>query len=216
MPFTHIYIMVSIDNAKEVLKPFFLAPSKPKYIREIAKNCDLSYERVQHYLKELEKIRAVGAKTRGKIKEYTLNRKHELVLKIFSLLEMERRQHFFSNNPKIGVWLQSIMKEAGTADLRYSVLFGSTARGDAKTGSDIDILFVLKAKDSEFERQLNEIAKKVEALSGKHFSVHAISLNDLKARWKKEPFYTTLWQDHIVLYGDEEFWRDVLELGEPQ
>ncbi|MFH0737570.1 MAG: nucleotidyltransferase domain-containing protein [Candidatus Micrarchaeota archaeon] len=207
--------MVSIDNAKAVLKPFFFAPSKAKYIREIAKDCELSYERVQHYLKELEKIKAVESKTKGKIKEYTLNRKHELVLKIFSLLEMERRQAFYAKNPKIGINLQAIAKDTGAAGIRYVILFGSAARGEARKESDIDLLFVLKQKDDAFEKQLNDLAKKMEALSGRRFSMHTVSIDELKSRWKKEPVYTTLWQDHIILYGDEEFWRDVLEMGEP-
>jgi len=208
--------MVSIDKAKEALRPFFFAPSKPRYIRQIAKESELSYERVRHYLAELEKIRAVEGKAKGKIKEYSLNRGHEFILKIFSVLEMERRQRFFSGNPKLGVWLQGIMKEAGNAGLHYSILFGSAARGEAKPGSDIDLLFVLKAKEGGFEKHLSGISKRMEAISGLHFSMHVVSLEELKSRWKKEPFYASMWLDHIVLYGDEEFWRDVLEMGEPQ
>ena len=220
--------MVSIDNAKLILKPFFLKPTKPKYIREVAKDCVLSYERVQHYLKELEKVKAVFSKTKGKIKEYEVNRKHELILKVFSLLEMERRQKFYQKNSRLRVWLQNAVKEIvsedsarktvgkSIADIKFILLFGSAARGDAKIGSDIDLLIAVKNKDSNFEKYINEIVKKkINALTGKKFSMHIIDIEELRIKWRKEPVYATLWLDHIILYGDENFWKEVLELGEP-
>lgn len=224
--------MVSIDGAKSVLKPFFLRPAnKAMYIREVAKECELSYERVQHYLGELEKAGALKSEKRGKIKEYALNRKHELVLKIFSLLEMERRQEFYQKAPKMRVWLQMAANEllAGdevakkphrkggpVADVKFILLFGSAARGEAKAGSDMDMLIVVRNRDRNFEKYVDETVKaKMEALTGKNFSMHVIKVEDFRAKWKKEPVYASLWLDRIVLYGDETFCREVLELGAP-
>jgi predicted nucleotidyltransferase len=175
---------------------------------------------VRYYLKELETIKAVKSETKGKIKEYLVNRNHELVLKVFSLLEMERRQRFYSRNPKLGVRLAklgSFQAPSGltTADIKFIILFGSSARGEAKEGSDVDILLVIKNNDAAFEEQVKAVAREMEALSGKRFSMHTVELGDFRAKWKKEPFYATLWRDHIVLYGDEVFWREVLEMGEP-
>lgn len=222
--------MVSIDGAKSVLKPFFLRPAKAMYIREVAKECELSYERVQHYLGELEKVGALKSEKRGKIKEYALNRKHELVLKIFSLLEMERRQEFYQKTPKMRVWLQMAAdgllagetakkphrKGSPVADVKFILLFGSAARGEAKAGSDVDLLIVVGNRDRNFEKYADETVKaKMEALAGKKFSMHVIGAEDFRMNWKKEPVYATLWLDRIVLYGDETFCREVLELGAP-
>jgi predicted nucleotidyltransferase/predicted transcriptional regulator len=219
--------MVSIDNSKSVLKPFFLKPSKSKYIREIAKECNLSYERVQHYLKELEKIKALRAEVKGKIKEYSINRNHQLILKIFSLIEMERRQEFYQKNSKLFAWTyktveellseEEMKKQVGRSktDIKFILLFGSAARGEAKMESDIDLLIIVRNKDKKFEKYTKIIKERADALSGKEFSMHIIELDEMKRLWKKEPVYTSLWYDHIVLYGDESFWRIVLELGEP-
>ena len=221
--------MNSIDNAKLVLKTFFLHPTKPKYIREVEKDCELSYERVQHYLKELEREGALKAEIKGKIKEYTVNRRNELILKVFSLLEMDRRQKFYQKDSRLQVWLQNLVQELLSnesikkqinanivADIKFILLFGSAARGDAKLESDIDTLIAVKNKDANFERYINEIVKKrMDDLTGKKFSMHIVYLEDLEAKWRKEPVYATIWLDHIVLYGEENFWRQVLELGEP-
>ena len=91
----------------------------------------------------------------------------------------------------------------------------SAARGEARIESDIDILIVVKNKDKKFEKYSKLVKEKMNALSGKEFSIHIIELDEMKKLWKKEPVYTTVWLDHIVLYGDENFWRIILELGEP-
>jgi predicted nucleotidyltransferase/predicted transcriptional regulator len=220
--------MVSIDNAKNILKAFFHKPTKSMYIREVEKECELSYERVQHYLNELEKAGALKSAKRGKIKEYTINRRHGLVLKIFSLLEMERRQKFYKKNSKLQVWLQnvvdallsdeSIKKSVGKtiSDVKFILLFGSAARGESRVESDIDLLIAVNNKDSKFEEYVNTAVKKrMDALTGKKFSMHIVDMDELRTRWAKESVYSTIWLDHIVLYGDENFWMEVLEMGEP-
>ena len=213
--------MVSIDNTKLILSAFFHSPSKPQYIRQITSNCELSYERVQHYLKELEKLKVLRSETKGKIKEYTINKKHELVLKIFSILEMEKRQMFFSKNPQFQAWLANLSDELSknldksTAEIPFILLFGSTARGDARAGSDVDILVVARKIDLTLKKTINRQKAKLEALSGKVFSFHLVDYSEFADKWKKEPVYATIWLDKIILFGEENFWRKVLDKGEP-
>lgn len=212
--------MVSIDNSKLILETFLKEPTKPQYIRQIANNCKLSYERVQFYLKELEKIKVLTAKIKGKIKEYTLNRRHELALKLFSILEMEKRQVFYSKNHQLQSWLNRMVDELNknttiTSDIKFILLFGSTARGDSGEDSDVDILIVTKTTDSTLEQAIAQLKAKLEAISGKTFSFHTIDYKEFTAKWKKEPIYATIWLDHVVLFGEENFWKEVLELGEP-
>jgi predicted nucleotidyltransferase/predicted transcriptional regulator len=213
--------MVSIDNSKLILETFLKEPTKPQYIRQVANTCKLSYERVQFYLKELEKINLLRSKVKGKIKEYTLNRQHELAPKLFSLLEMERRQVFYSKNPQFQSWLNTMLSELNkttviaVSDIKFILLFGSTARGDSKDGSDVDILIITKSSNSALERAIAQLKTKLEVISGKIFSFHIVDYKEFAAKWKKEPVYATIWLDYIVLSGEENFWKEVLELGEP-
>lgn len=213
--------MVSIDNSKLILETFLKEPTKPQYIRQIASNCKLSYERVQFYLKELEKIKVLTAKIKGKIKEYTLNRRSELALKLFSILEMEKRQTFYSKNPQFQSWLNTMLNElnktavTSVSDIKFILLFGSTARGDSKESSDLDILIITKTLNSTLEQTIAQLQTKLEAISGKTFSFHIVDYKEFTAKWKKEPIYATIWLDHVVLSGEDNFWKEVLELGEP-
>jgi len=213
--------MVSIDNSKLILETFLKEPTKPQYIRQIANNCKLSYERVQFYLKELEKIKVLHSKVKGKIKEYTLNRRSELALKLFSILEMEKRQIFYSKNHQFQSWLNTMLSELSkdmadtTSNIKFILLFGSTARGDSKDSSDVDILIVTGTPNSTLETVIKSVKSKLEAISGKKFSFHIVNYKEFVSKWKKEPVYATIWLDHIVLSGEENFWKEVLELGEP-
>jgi len=221
--------MVSIDAAKAVLQPFLFTPTKPQYIREIERNATLSYERVHYYLNELEKIKAVAGRVRGNIKEYSINAKHELVLKIFSLLENERTRKFFYTNPRLGVQLTNLVSKllvafqgqsavppgVTRADIKFIILFGSTARGEATPESDIDVLIAVKNKDENSEPAATLVGREMKHLIGKSFSLHVIEVEELRKNWKRQPFYSSMWLDRIVLYGDENFWRETLDLGEP-
>lgn len=213
--------MTSLDNAKLILAAFIKSPTKSQYIRQIESNCALSYERVQHYLKELEKSKILTSKTKGKIKEYTLNRKSETALKLFSILEMEKRQAFYSKNPQFQSWLNTMLSElnkdmtATTSDIKFILLFGSTVRGDSKDSSDVDLLIVTRTPDSTLETVIKSVKTKLEAISGKTFSFHIVNYKEFTAKWKKEPVYATIWLDHVILSGEENFWKEVLELGEP-
>lgn len=213
--------MVSIDNSKLILETFLKEPTKSQYIRQIANNCKLSYERVQFYLKELEKIKLLYSKVKGKIKEYTLNRRHELAPKLFAILEMEKRQTFYSKNPQFQSWLNTMLNElnktvvTSVSDIKFILLFGSTARGDSKDDSDVDLLIVTRTLDSTLETVIKSVKTKLEAISGKTFSFHIVNYKEFTAKWKKEPVYATIWLDHIVIYGEENFWKEVLEMGEP-
>ncbi len=219
--------MTSIDAAKTVLQAFLFAPTQPKYIREVEQNCQLSYERVHHYLNELEKIKALRAKTRGKIKEYWLNTQSEFVIKVLSLIENDRTWKFYHKHPELyGVLGRLTSKilaidypnqlfDKTTADVKFIVLFGSTAREESALESDIDLLIAVKNRDKEFDRILSSFRGEFQTLTGKKLSLHVVEMDEFRKKWKTEPFYASLWLDRIVLYGEETFWREVLRLGEP-
>ena len=104
---------------------------------------------------------------------------NELVLKVFSILEMERRQEFYSKNQKYKYGFKKMLNELMSEDLikkavgrtktdmKFILLFGSVARKDAKDESDIDLLVVVKNKDSSFDKYVGLVKEKMYALTGK-------------------------------------------------
>lgn len=198
-----------------MLAPFLDAPSKERYGREIERNVDLSHERVVSYLKELVKEKVLTGEKKGRQVFYSVNKRNDAVKKIMSSLEYERKQEFLLRNKGIAVLLNELKKEMVSAQegrAHFIVLFGSVARGEARPGSDIDLL-VVSTSENEPE-EIRDIIKKREKISGRNISLHFILLNDLKRFWHKEPIYKNIWRERIVLYGEDRFWEFIIEEGE--
>lgn len=87
-------------------------------------------------------------------------------------------------------------------------LFGSTARADGHTESDIDLLIVrpedLAEDDPHWREQLHRLAERIERWSGNHASLHEVTPKGLKAAQRRgEPIIASLRDTSIVLAGPE-------------
>jgi len=192
-------------------------------VSEIDKGTSLSYERTYHYLKELEDTGAISSEKKGRNREYIVNKDHEITLKSFGILEMEKRQNFLEENPGIGTILLKLKQRIleGTKDyIKFIILYGSTAREQAKKESDIDILAVTISSPESMdpEKEMEEIQEQMNSTIPEETSIHIqdTSINEFRERWEKEPIYTSIWEDRILLYGEESFWEEVLKIGEPE
>jgi predicted nucleotidyltransferase len=127
---------------------------------------------------------------------YTLNRDH-LATPALELLadvraELERR-------------LRSEIAEWATAPAHVSI-FGSAARGDGDTHSDIDLFVVRPARvledDPRWRAQLETLSDHVHAWTGNHVGLSEVSAADLHGlRRQRPPVVDELRQDAITLAG---------------
>lgn len=88
----------------------------------------------------------------------------------------------------------------------HASVFGSVARGDGHTNSDIDLLIVrpndVSDEDARWREQLHLLAESVERWSGNHASLHELSPTQLKAAVRrKEPIIASLSEQSITLAG---------------
>lgn len=87
-----------------------------------------------------------------------------------------------------------------------ALLFGSTARGDGSTTSDID-LFVVRSRDvgeedAVWRAQVDDLATQVERWTGNHAGIAEVGEAEIGQLCKKEPpIVTELRSDAIVLAG---------------
>jgi predicted nucleotidyltransferase len=201
----------------KLLSVFLQNPSKELYGRQIERLATVSHERAVTYLNKLvNEHRALTKEKKGKQVFYRLNRHNELVLKTLSIAELERKIEFARKN-EAGFVIQDLVSgitsESGSS-IYFILLFGSTARGHAKEESDIDLLFVL-LQNGKTKAKIEEMIKKRTVITGKRFSFHPVTLSELEKLWLKEPVYRNIWDERIVFFGEENFWKFVLKEGEP-
>lgn len=200
----------------KILKAFLNNPSKELYGREIERLAKTSHERTISYLNELVKKKVLIRETRGRQVFFKLNKNNELTIKALSLGEMERKTEFMAGNDLAFVIRDVIFRAIKECQpYIYSVmLFGSVARKQQRESSDIDLLFIL-LKNGRIKSRIESIIKQQSTITGKEIQLHTVTVAELEKRWRKEPVYRNIWDERIVFYGEENFWRFVLSKGEP-
>lgn len=151
---------------------------------------------VNAVLRRLAEEGVVHADEAGNAYLYTLNREHLAVPALEQLAdiraELERR-------------LRAVIAEWEIAPVHISI-FGSAARGDGDTASDIDLFVVRPAGVSEddprWRAQLDELAKHVRAWTGNHAGLSEIAASAVRRlRRQQPPVVAELRRDAITLLG---------------
>lgn len=90
----------------------------------------------------------------------------------------------------------------------HASLFGSAARGDGDTASDIDLFVVrpadVDAEDERWREQLNRLSDDVGRWTGNHVSISEVSADDVKRlRRERPPVVEEVCADAVALAGPE-------------
>jgi len=129
---------------------------------------------------------------------FTLNRDH-LAAEAVDVLTSLRTKLFESIAGEIAKW------EIAPA---HASVYGSTARGDGDTDSDIDLLIVRPAQietdEQRWQAQVDGLREQIEAWTGNHAAIADLSEPELaKLRRQKRPIIGALDADAIVVFGSD-------------
>ena len=200
---------------KKILEIFLKDPFKEIHLREISRLSKVSLTNVDNSMKLFVKNGIFIRKEMSHSIFFKPNLANEETIKIFELLEMERRKAFYSKNKNIARLLKKYtdsIVELSNKRIQLVVLFGSVARGEWTKKSDVDILAVVPDKEKDIVNILNEAKTNVSPL----LEIRPISTttNEFIDGFKaKTEFYDNLWNDRIVLYNEFLFWQLVREGG---
>ncbi|PIV52751.1 MAG: hypothetical protein COY53_03805 [Elusimicrobia bacterium CG_4_10_14_0_8_um_filter_37_32] len=200
---------------KKILEVFLKDPFKEIHLREIARLSNVSLNNVDNSMRLFVKNNMFERRDVSKMSFFKPNLENESFLKIFELLELEKKKEFYDKNKKIARLLQKYTQDIinlSNKKIQSVILFGSVARGEWVKGSDIDILVVVPEKDNCVISALNKAKIDVSPL----LAINPISTTAekfIEGFRKKLEFYNELWKDRIVLYNEFLFWQMVKEGG---
>ncbi|HYH50103.1 MAG TPA: helix-turn-helix domain-containing protein [Acidimicrobiia bacterium] len=166
-------------------------------VREVARIAGVSPNRASQVLSELAAHGIVLTQLRGSGRFCRLNRSHLATDALVALVELRARLVEFLRS-EVSSWEQRPL---------HASLFGSAARADGGTGSDLDLLVVRapgnpEADDDAWEEQLYDSGERIVAASGNRASWFVTTAGDLeRAVRANEPLVAEWRRDGIHLAG---------------
>jgi predicted nucleotidyltransferase len=135
-------------------------PSKKWTGNSIAKEAGVSQPQACKVLHELEKQGLVAYERSGRAEVWQFNDRHVFAKEIKALSR--------PREALVAALLALLKRKVGLSKLSLVLLFGSVARNDAESGSDIDLLVVYpKARDEErIRRGVGDASSAITALTG--------------------------------------------------
>lgn len=176
-----------------LLLNFCINPDKEFYTRELEKKLDIPVGNIRRELKKIESSGLIISKPMGNLVLYKINKENplypqfkDLVIKTIGIQELLKP--FF-------------IKEK---NITLSFIYGSYAKGEFDSSSDIDI-FILVKKDSDFYETINEKLLKFENMLGREFNLDYLTLGEYKKRKKqKDPYILDLLKNpKVFIKGGE-------------
>lgn len=191
-PFTALSSGVDVDVLVALA-----GSTMPRSGREVARRASRSNTGVQRVLDRLVEHGLVDRLEVGRTFLYTLNRNHLLAPVVEQMAEA-RTELIRRLRDEIGAWR--------TPPVHVS-LFGSAARGDGDTGSDIDLFLVrpegIEADDPVWRGQVDRLADAVRGWTGNNAGIAEISKKELpRLRRDRPPVVKELQWDAIDLAGE--------------
>jgi predicted transcriptional regulator len=168
----------------------------PRSGRELARRAGRSNTGVQHALDRMVEHGLVTRLGAGRAFLYTLNRDH-LLAPAVEKMAAARLDLIQRLRGEIASWRMAPI---------HASLFGSTARGDGDTESDIDLFLVRPggtgSDDAEWGDQVNGLAESVRAWTGNNAGIVEVSEDELAGlREDPPPVVVELGRDAIDLAG---------------
>lgn len=173
--------------------------TKPLGGREVARLADLSQNGAWRALRRLvEQGVVIEQPAGGRSMLYTLNRDHLAADPIITLTRLR------------SILLERLEEHLAAWEVQpiHASIFGSAARGDGGTESDIDILVIrpkgVEEEDDPWRSQINSLAAAIQSWTGNHAGIAEIAERELaRLRRERPPVIEDIVADGITLVGEE-------------
>ena len=187
-----------MDNKLKIINYMGKNLGQPFTMHEFSKLIKVPYATFYRTIQEMKDL--VRIQTVGKSKSVSLNTENSAIKSYLTISSDEEKKEFIKKQPII----KKIALELNTKDI--AVLFGSYAKGNEKSSSDIDILVINKdgKKTISFSKYELLFKKKINAIF--------ITKSEFKQmlKEKEENVGKQALKGHVILNNPESFWECVL------
>jgi predicted nucleotidyltransferase len=181
---------------KRIILLFLYNQNKEFYLSEIARLVGTSPGTAQRELNKLLSIDFILFKKKANLSFYKLNKRYPLLKEVESIV----RKTF-------GIEVELKKELSPIENISFAFLFGSYVKGGFKSDSDID-LFVIGEIDND---QVFYATQKVEGIVNREINYHTASKKEFLQKKNADYFYKEIVKNHILLVGNEDEFRRLVE-----
>ncbi len=191
------------ETQEQIIEKLLANPEEVFTIRSLARKMNKSYPLVFNNLKKLKKMEVIEEQSIPPAKRITV--KDAAPKNILLYIEEKRREEFLKKHLWVRVMLQDLI--TGVSQIFFSlIVFGSYAKGNQTSNSDLDLLVIVPKKEDihELESAIRNVYTRIK----KNFIVTTV--NDFKEMVKNSEEFNVgneAKKYHILLYGTEQFYQ---------
>jgi len=168
--------MISLKSiiAQKILNYFFLNPHESLYVNELSRKLTVDKRNLVKKLRELEEEGILKSDKRGNLKLYSINEKYSLY---------NEYKRIFSKTVGLENNLYKILREID--GIKKAYVYGSYARDNMDTHSDIDLLVIGSHNIMALQRTINKLQKQTDR------EINIVNMNSKEFEKKiknKDPF----------------------------
>ena len=181
---------------RKILALFFLNPDKEYYFSEVVRLTGTRQGVIQRELKNLTDAEILTSEKRGRQKFYSVNRKHPIF--------QDLRNIIFKTYGVIGR-IREALEPAGE-QIGIAFVYGSFARGEEVSGSDLDLFVV---GDIGLDDLVSALSKVEEAI-GREINPTLFTAAEFRKKWsQKNHFIRSManTEKEFVIGSEDEFKR---------
>jgi predicted nucleotidyltransferase len=159
------------------------------HLREIARQIEESHSTILRKINELLLENVLDYEISGKNKIFFLKKNLKSRNYVYSA-ELYKLSQFLNKNPEVGIIIEDLKKNISS---EIVLLFGSYAKGIAKSNSDIDIY--LETNNINLKKRLEELNSQLSIKIGKFDKTSLLIKEIIK--------------NHVIINGFEEYYEKV-------
>jgi uncharacterized protein len=181
---------------RKILALFFLNPDSEYYFSEVARLTGTRQGVIQRELKSLTEASILTSEKRGRQKFYAVNRRHPIF--------QDLRNIIFKTYGVIGRIREAL--EPFGEQIKVAFVYGSFARGEEVSGSDLDLFVVGDIGLDELVSALSNVEQAI----GREINPTLFSVAEFKTKWsEKNHFIRSManTEKELVIGSEDEFKR---------
>jgi len=207
--------MYITKTREKILRLFFDNPWRQIHLRGVVLRTGVNPQNAHKYLHQFVEDGLLLKSDFIQFALYRINPRNAFIFKIFELFELEKKRKFYAQNRALESRLSNFMKVCRRRSqnaIRSLILHGAASRGEWTEGSQVDIMAVTadQASARKVAPILQESAASLRHMLNISFAHQALE-DVVQGLKKKDPVFTGLLKDRVVLYNEFLFWEIIRE-----